>query len=325
MSQLTREELLAKVKQRQNEQKGQNTFDPNPSACNIKWKQIRERKDAVINGTPINVEVLSGGFGFYVKAENPKAGESPGKNVFIPNEKFKMMIIDHSIIRLEGTEYAGQAKVRSWYSTEMRQQDCMTNPFILQHKREGDKDAATFIDTYKNLKEDLKINGRMHKIYGMSSKGEMICLILPYYSYSKGSDRFKTHGDTLLDADSKSTSGGMAECWLTVTGFVELRSTPTSPPYTAPQFTFAEKVSDDDLAKYFDLCAVFDDWYAAYHKSNLLRIDKKLGGIANNEHDQTDHRESHSQDDAATPSDSSLSNTPNPEWVEDDDLDGIPF
>ena len=323
----TREEMLRKIKERQQAQKNVSTIEPNPAKRNIKWKLTRERKNVVINGTPTDVEIIGGGFSFFVKAENPKENEPKGKTVMIPNESFKLLIIDHSIIRIEGAEYSqgGNVKVRSYWSNEMRQQDCMTTPFILTHKRESDKEATTHIDTYKNLKEDFNIKGRMHKVYGMTTSGEMVCVILPYYSYSKGTDRFKTYGDTLLDAEAKAGDGAMESRWLTVTGHVEQRINDKSPAYTAPKFAFGEEVSDDDLIKYLELCEKFDAWYEKYHAANIIKIDAATGKRPDREHDQTNHHESHNQEAEVNAQLQLAANTHEESaWGEEGDSD-IPF
>lgn len=250
---------------------GGGTISPNPASLILKWAQTQE-KVRLEGGREI--EVPSGGFAFYKKAE----GDVAGKKVFVPQSKFAMAILDHTIIQIQGAEYTGQVITRQYWSNEMRFQDCMTTPFILKMKG-ADKAAkpTTIVDTYQNLKHNHGISGRMHVIYGLSANGDIIKLILPFYSYALGSDRFKTHGDTLLDADAKSIkehgaqSGGLLNRWLEYDGYHEL--TTGTAKYTAPKFKFGNEYNEEMLIQLNEKAEPFDAWYKEYHQANLTRID----------------------------------------------------
>jgi hypothetical protein len=116
-------------------------------------------------------------------------------------------------------------------------------------------------------------------IYGLLPSGEMVRLTLPYYSYSLGSSKFQTHGDTLLDADASSVKnglGGMEGCFLTYDGFHILKTGETQ--YTAPKFRFTEKMNDEMIVALVTESEKFDMWYDSMYSAHCKKIDKSLDG-----------------------------------------------
>jgi hypothetical protein len=249
---------------------GGGVINPNPSTMTIKWHQTTDK--AKLEGGR-EIDIPSGAFGFYRKSED---GE--GKNHFIAKEKFALAIIDHSLIQFQGVDMdaSGRKVARSYWSNEIRQSDSMTTPMILKIK-DASGEIETHVGSRKELKERFGLKAAVHCVYGVTVKGEIVKLQLPWYSYSKGSERFKTHGDTLLDADAKSTasnkgSSALKNRWLTYSGFHEL-TTGTS-KYTAPIFQFSDEFNDEMQVLMFEKEEEFDKWYDSYHTSNIQFIDK---------------------------------------------------
>lgn len=271
---MTKEEI-EKLKQARQERAnklntGGGIVNPNPSTMTIKWHQTTDK--AKLEGGR-EIDIPSGAFGFYRKAE-----DGTGKNHFISKDKFSLAIIDHSLIQFQGVDMdaSGRKIARSYWSNEIRQSDSMTTPMILKIK-DASGNIETHIGSRKELKERFGLKAAVHCVYGVTAKGEIIKMQLPWYSYSRGSDKFKTHGDTLLDADNKSTtankdSGGFKNRWLTYNGFHEL-STGTS-KYTAPIFQFTDEFNDEMQVLLFQKESEFDEWYEAYHTSNIQFIDR---------------------------------------------------
>jgi hypothetical protein len=313
---MTKEEIEALKKQRQERSDklnaGRGIVNPNPSTMTIKWFQTTET--AKLEGGK-EIEIPSGKFGFYKKAE-----DGQGQNIFIPKEKFALAVIDHSLIQFQGAEMdqSGRKVVRSYWSNEIRQSDSMTTPMILKIKTPDGK-ITTHIGSRKELKEQFGLKAAVHCVYGLTMKNEIVKLTLPWYSYSKGSDKFKTHGDTLLDADHNSKqddkdNGGFTNRWLVYDGFHEL-TTGTS-KYTAPIFKFSDLINDEMQVLLFEKSEEFDKWYDAYHASNIKFID----GGGEHRKDETNQGESqHESESQETPS----SESGDSGWEEE--VDDIPF
>ena len=292
---------------------GGNTMEPNPAQLTLKWKFFNE--EVPVEGGR-KAQLPSGAFHFQTK--NDKGEWETFK---VPQKKFALAIIEHNIVMISGGDFEGKRVIRQYWSNEMRMQDLMVTPFILKLKG-SDKEAkaATYFGTWKELKEDHELKGRMHVIYGLTPEGELVKLILPYYSYTLGKDKFKTHGDTLLDADAKSVkagNGGLNDCYLTYDGFHELKQ--GSNTYTSPKFTFTEKLPDEMIVKMSEVADTFDAWYKAYHTSNIAYYDKMINGGNTNHRDETHQGESkHGSENQETHT--TVSDEP-----EFDDDDCIPF
>ena len=271
---MTPEEARKKLEERAKAQEAANkTTSPNPAKVEMKWKFVEEQVK-LENGRMASLP--SGQFEFAEKGE-----DGQWKRLAIPEKGFKIAVIDHQIIKHQGSEWDGKRITRSYWTNEMRQQDSMTTPFLLAIKTpdyDGSK-IAYDTGTTKELREKHDIKGRLHVIYGLTQKGSIIKLVLPYYSYSLGSEKFKTHGDTLLDANRKSIAegnGGITACWLTYSGFHELKT--GTNVYTAPKFQFTEPLGDDMYVPLFEATEVVEQWYNEYHANNIERIDKFLNG-----------------------------------------------
>lgn len=302
---------LAKKKleeKRKAQQAGMTTISPNPATLTLKWSFFNEEV-TVDGGRKANLP--SGAFQFQTKQE-----DGTWKKFKVPQGKFELAVIDHSFIQINGSEFDGQRMVRSYWSNEMRMSDVMTTPFMLKIKgSEKDAKPATHIGSYKELKEEFDIKGRMHVIYGLTRKGELIKLVLPYYSYSLGNDKFKTHGDTFLDADKKSNTGGLTNNWLTYDGFHELKNGSTT--YTAPKFKFDEPLSDEIIIAMAEKSDELDNWYAEYHKSNLAFLAKLEGKIPD------EHHQGESKHGAENQAVSETADTDDSGWEDPDEM--IPF
>lgn len=290
----TREEFLAERKARQAQLNEGGGGIQNPAVLTIRWKQDNEKKKAVIDGREIDVTIVKGGFAYFRRDEQDK---TKGENIFIPQEKFAMLVIDHSIVRIMGSEYAngGKTKVCDYYSNECRQSDLYTTPFILKHKA-GDAPVETYVDTYKNLKDNLKIRNRMHIIYALTPKNEIVKIVLPYYSYSLNTTNFKTHGSTFLDADKASEKGGMLGCWLQYDGFVKLQANDKSPEYTAPKFFFKEEATAEWLERLEVASKTVDEWYKASFARDIEFIDKFRSGSNPESQERQETQYEHNQE-----------------------------
>jgi len=290
----SREEFLAERKARQAQLNEGGGGIQNPAILTIRWKQDNEKKKVQIDGQEVDVTVVKGGFAFFRRDE---ADKTKGQNVFIPQEKFAMLVIDHSIVRIMGSEYAkgGKTKVCEYYSNECRQADLYTTPFILKHKA-GNEPVETYVDTYKNLKENLKIKNRMHVIYALTPKNEIVKIVLPYYSYSLNTTNFKTHGNTFLDADKASENGGMLGCWLQYDGFVKLQVNDQSPEYTAPKFLFKQEANADWLERLEIASKTVDDWYKASFARDIEFIDKFRKGDNSESQERQETQYEHNQE-----------------------------
>lgn len=302
------EEARKKLEEKRKQQQvGSNTIAPNPAQLTLKWSFFNEEV-AIDGGRKANLP--SGAFQFQEK-------QSDGTWVKhrIPQKKFALAVIDHSFIQINGSEFEGQRMVRSYWSNEMRMSDVMTTPFMLKIKG-SDKEAkpTTHVGSYKELKDQYDIKGRMHVIYGVTPQGKLVKLVLPYYSYSLGSEKFKTHGDTFLDADKKSEKGGLTNCLLTYDGFHELKTGSTT--YTAPKFKFDELMTDEMIILAAEASDTLDGWYSEYHKSNVAYLAKLEGRVPDEYNQGTSQHGSENQTtiDSAESDDSG--------WEEDD---SIPF
>ena len=306
---MTPEEAKAKLKQRAEEQKSnQTTIAPNPAKVSLKWK-MKSEEVAIEGGR--KATVLGGGFFFQEKQE-----DGTWKSFEMPQKSFSVAVIDHTIVQIQNTEFVNGRPVRSFYSNEMRQSDSYTTPFILRIK-EGDTKLKPVVDSYKSLKDTYGVK-RMHVIYALSHKGNIVKIMLPYYSYSLGSESFKTSGYTLLDADRRSVSdglGGMAECLLTFDGAIELSNGGTK--FTAPKFEFKEKMNDEMIVQVAEAADIIDSWYAEMHASNIAYMDKLNGNIDPEAYQGESKHGSENQEVAASTTDVGDAD----DW----DSDSIPF
>lgn len=309
------EEARKKLEEKRKQQQvGMNVIAPNPAQLTLKWAFFNESV-TVDGGRKANLP--SGAFQYQEK--QPDGTWVKHK---IPQNKFELAVIDHSFIQINGSEFDNNRLVRSYWSNEMRMSDVMTTPFLLSIKgAEKDAKPEVHVGSYKDLKSEFGISGRLHIIYGLSRKGVLIRLILPYYSYSLGNDKFKTHGDTFLDADKNSKSGGMVNNWLTYDGFHELVNGSTT--YTAPKFKFEEPLNDEIIVAMAEASDTLDSWYDEYHKYQLSRLAKLEGKIP----DETYQGESrHGSENQASPQ-SAAAATPAADYDEApwEDSDDIPF
>jgi hypothetical protein len=157
----------------------------------------------------------------------------------------------------------------------------------------------------------------MHVIYGVTPQGKLVKLVLPYYSYSLGTDKFQTHGDTFLDADKKSSKGGLNNCLLTYDGFHELKNGSTT--YTSPKFKFEETMNDEMIVLAAEASDTLDSWYAEYHASNLASLARLEGKAPDEAYQGVSQHGSENQAAAA-----STSEAAEVEYEEEED-DSIPF
>lgn len=307
---MTPEEARKKLEERAKAQEAStNTISPNPAKIEMKWKFVEEQVK-LENGRMASLP--SGQFEFAEKGEDGK-----WKRQVVPEKGFKIAVIEHQIIKHQGAEWDGKRITRSYWTNEMRQQDSMTTPFLLATKvPDYDGNKITYdVGTTKELREKHDIKGRLHVIYGLTQKGTIVKVILPYYSYSLGSENFKTHGDTLLDANRKSIAdgnGGMTACWLTYSGFHELKT--GTNVYTAPKLQFTEPLGDDMYVPLLEATEIVDQWYNEYHDNNVERIDKHLGGEPISRPKPSPERNSEPQAEAVAEDE---------EW--EDDGEDIPF
>jgi hypothetical protein len=292
------------------QQVGMSTIAPNPAHLTLKWSFFNEEVK-IDGGRTANLP--SGAFQFQEKQQ-----DGTWKRHKITQKMFAMAIIDHTTIQINGSEFDGQRMVRSYWSNEMRMSDVMTTPFILKIKG-ADKEAKakSFVGSYKDLKDMHDIKGRMHVIYGVTPQGKLVKLVLPYYSYSLGTDKFQTHGDTFLDADKKSSKGGFNNCLLTYDGFHELKNGSTT--YTSPKFKFEETMNDEMIVLAAEASDILDSWYAEYHASNLSSL-ARLEGKAPDESYQGASKHGSENQAAAAPT----SEAAEVEYEEEEE-DSIPF
>ena len=314
---MTPEEARKKLEDRKKANNvGGSTMEPNPATLTLKWANYKE--EVPVEGGR-KAQLPSGKFQFQKKNE---AGV--WEKFDIPQKKFAIAIIEHNIVMISGLDIVNKHIDRRYWSNEMRMQDLMVSPFILKIQG-SDKavKASTYFGTWKELKEDHDIKGRMHVIYGITPQGALIKLILPYYSYTLGNDKFKTHGDTLLDADAKSIkagNGGIENCFLTYDGFTEMQQ--GSNTFTAPKFCFNEKLTDEMIVQMSEVADTFDAWYKAYHQSNIAYYDKLTKGGDSNQRDETHQGESrHGSENQDTASPAVVAD---PDW-DDDEENQIPF
>jgi hypothetical protein len=235
----------------------------NPAIMSVEWKVIIEKASNVAGGT---VSQISGAFELNRAQANAKS-----LSQFLPQEKFAIAIIDHSYILIKGYKYDGKSEISYYCSNEMRMSDVMTTPFKLEIRYAGHKSKiTTHIGSYQELKEKLNISGRLHLIYGLTSVGEIIKLVIPHYAYSLGNENYKTHGDTFLDAHAKSVKGGMNNCWLTYDGFNLINY--GSGNSTVPKFKFDKRLPDDILTTISSSRNILNKWYKKYHDINVKDI-----------------------------------------------------
>jgi hypothetical protein len=242
----------------------------NPAELTLKWAFFNE--EVAVEGGRKSL-LPSGSFQFQEKLQDDTWVKHK-----ITQKEFALAIIDHSFVQIEGADFDGQRMVRSYWSNEMRMSDVMTTPFILNIEGvEKDAKSKTYAGSYQDLKDKFDIKGRMHVVYGVTTQGMLVKLVLPYYSYSLGTEKFSTHGDTFLDADKKSDKGGLANCFLAYDGFHVLKNGSTT--YTVPKFRFEKTINDGMIVIAAKKMAELDAWYEIYHKSNLnelIQIDKVM-------------------------------------------------
>ncbi len=242
----------------------------NPAELTLKWAFFNE--EVAVEGGRKSL-LPSGYFQFQEKLQDGTWVKHK-----ITQKEFALAIIDHSFVQIEGADFDGQRMVRSFWSNEMRMGDVITTPFILNIEGvEKDAKSKTFAGSYQDLKDKFDIKGRMHVVYGVTTQGILVKLVLPYYSYSLGTENFSTHGDTFLDADKKSDKGGLANCFLAYDGFHVLKNGSTT--YTVPKFRFEKTINDEMIVIAAKKMAELDAWYEIYHKSNLnelIQIDKVI-------------------------------------------------